>query len=128
MADVNSSRFTASRAALVAMTRIETACALASHGRKSGNSLGGGGNGLGLQAMRLVEAVPEASLFALLADRPNLAAVHIGHQQLHGVGADIDHRAADGLPWGEFRPLPGKSTSIYPKLVAPKAPDKVRAG
>ena len=70
---------------------------LAGHGREAGDGLGGGADGLGLQAMRLVEAVPEAGLLALLADRPNLTAVHIGHQQLHGVGADINDRAADGL-------------------------------
>ena len=69
----------------------------AGHGREAGHGLGGGADGLGLQAMRLVEGVPQAGLLALLADRPNLAAVHIGHQQLHGVGADINDRAADGL-------------------------------
>ena len=47
--------------------------------------------------MRLVEAVPEAGLFALLDNWPNLVACHIGHQQLYGVGADINDRAADGL-------------------------------
>ena len=39
----------------------------AGHGREIGYGLGRGGDRLGLQAMRLVEAVPEAGLFALLA-------------------------------------------------------------
>ena len=97
MAEVSSSRFTASRAALVAMTRIEAAWASRASGGEAGDGFGGGGDRFGLQAMRLVEAVPEAGLLALLADGPDLTAGHIGHQQLHGVGADINHRAADGL-------------------------------
>ena len=69
----------------------------AGHGRETGYGPGGGADGLGLEAMSFVEAVPEPGLLALLAERLNLAAVHIRHQQLHGVGADIDDRAADGL-------------------------------
>jgi len=70
---------------------------LAGHGGEGGDSLGRGVNRLGLQAMRLVETLPEAGLFALLANRPNLRTGHLGHQQLHRVGADINDRAADGL-------------------------------
>ena len=70
---------------------------LAGYGREIGHGLGGGGNRFGFQAVRFVEAVPEAGLFALLAHGLNLIAGHIGHQQLHGVGADINDGAADGL-------------------------------
>jgi hypothetical protein len=45
----------------------------------------------------LVKAMPEAGLFALLANWLNLMAGHIGHQQLHGIGANIDDGAADGF-------------------------------
>ena len=76
---------------------------LAGQGRKAGNGSGGGGNRFGLQAMRLVETVPEAGLLALLANRLNLIAGHIRHQQLHRVGADIDDRAADGFHAGRHK-------------------------
>ena len=67
MAEVSSSRFTASRAALVAMTRIETACASRAMAAKSATAVAVAAMASGLQAMRLIEAVPEARLFALLA-------------------------------------------------------------
>ena len=69
----------------------------AGHGCVISDGPGCGGNRVGLQAMRLIEAVAEASLLALLADGLDRVAGHIGYQQFHGVGADINNSAADGL-------------------------------
>ena len=79
---------------------------LAGHGGEGGKRVGGSGNGFGTQAVRFVETVPKARLFALLADRPNLMPGHVGHQQLHRVGADINDSAADGFHGLSLEPLP----------------------
>ena len=70
---------------------------LARHRGEIGHGLGGSLNRLGPQPARLVEALPQPRLVAPLANRLHLTPRHIGHQQLHGVGADIYDRAADRL-------------------------------
>src|ERR1035438_9032139 len=70
---------------------------LTGDGRKTSHGGGGGGNRVGLQAMRLVETVSQTGLLALLANGANLTACHICHKQLYGVGADINDSAADGF-------------------------------
>jgi hypothetical protein len=95
MAVVRSPGFTASRAALVAMTRMEPEFFHAQF-RRIPRRLRGMGDGLRLEPPGFVKPLAEARLPALFVDRPHLAPRHVGHQQLDRVGADIN----DGAPHG----------------------------
>ena len=57
--------------------------------RKAGNSFGGFGNGIRLQAMRFVEIFAQACLAAFFKDWLHVMASHISHEQFYGIGANV---------------------------------------
>ena len=97
MAWVRSSGFTASRAALVAMTRMESEFFSRARSGKFPDGLGGVRDGVGLEPAGFVKAPAQPRLPAFLVNRAHVAPGHVGHQQLDRVGADINDRATDRL-------------------------------
>ena len=96
MAEINSPGLTASRAALVAMTRVALAFCSLAWAAKRATAVGGIRDGFGPQPMRLVKTAAEPRLVASLEDRPDVAPGDVGHEQLHRIGADIDDGPANG--------------------------------
>ena len=97
MAVVRSPGFTASRAALVAMTRMDVGVFFARDFGELPDGLGGVRDGFGLEPMRFVKSLAEPRLPAFFMHRPHVAPRHVGHQQFDRVGADINDGAADGF-------------------------------
>lgn len=68
---------------------------LAGNGGVTHHRFGGASDGIGLELVRLVKALPKTGLVAFLKDRLSGDTVHLGNEQLHGVGAYINDSAAN---------------------------------
>ena len=63
-------------------------------GRELPGSAGGVQDGLGLESMGLVEALAQAGLPAGFEDGNDVVARHVGDEELHRVGPDVDDGTA----------------------------------